>query len=266
MKKILLGTLTLITFGVNAQNVNIPDANFKAYLVGESSINTNADAEIQISEASAFTGTINCSNLNISDLTGIEAFSSLTFLYVNDNNLSSVDLSQNTALVRLICPNNNLNSLDLSSNTNLEFLSCGDNVLTSLNVANGNNVNFTVFVANNNPNLTCIEVDDVAYSTTNWKNFVDSTASFSLNCSTVSINEQFSNVSLIMYPNPTSDQLTIELGEKLESIVISNISGKVVKYYVPNNNTVNVSDLTKGVYFLQLQTTEGLISKKFIKK
>ena len=33
------------------QNVNIPDANFKAYLVANSLINTNGDTEVQISEA-----------------------------------------------------------------------------------------------------------------------------------------------------------------------------------------------------------------------
>ena len=40
------------------QNVNIPDANFKAYLVGNTDINTNEDSEIQISEANAFSGGI----------------------------------------------------------------------------------------------------------------------------------------------------------------------------------------------------------------
>ena len=49
MKKLLLILLYLpiILFG---QNVNIPDANFKAYLVGNSAINTNGDTEIQVSE------------------------------------------------------------------------------------------------------------------------------------------------------------------------------------------------------------------------
>jgi len=69
MKRILiLLCLPLMTLG---QNVNIPDTNFKAWLVGNNLINTNGDTEIQVSEATAFSGTINCSNMNISDLTGI---------------------------------------------------------------------------------------------------------------------------------------------------------------------------------------------------
>ena len=58
----------MIGFG---QNVNIPDANFKAYLVGHPGINTNGDTEIQVSEATVFSGMIACHMRNISDLTGI---------------------------------------------------------------------------------------------------------------------------------------------------------------------------------------------------
>ena len=75
----------------------IPDANFKAYLVGNSSINTNADTEIQVSEASAYTFGIDCQSANISDLTGIEAFTALTVLECEANQLTSLDLSQNIA-------------------------------------------------------------------------------------------------------------------------------------------------------------------------
>ena len=76
MKKILLSiiTITAFVFGANAQNVNIPDANFKTYLLGNTLINTNGDTEIQVSEASSFSGGIDCSNLSIADLTGIENF------------------------------------------------------------------------------------------------------------------------------------------------------------------------------------------------
>ena len=62
MKKLLLILLCLPMIGFGQPTVNIPDANFKAYLVGNSLINTNGDAEIQISEANSFSGTIVCSN------------------------------------------------------------------------------------------------------------------------------------------------------------------------------------------------------------
>ncbi|MBL4668737.1 MAG: hypothetical protein JKY30_05685, partial [Flavobacteriales bacterium] len=184
MKKILLSilTITAFAFGTNAQNVNIPDANFKTYLVGNSAINTNSDTEIQVSEAAAFAGQINCSSLSISDLTGIEYFTALTGLQCQQNSLTALDVTNNTALTILYCFNNSITALDVTNNTVLTSLACNYNSLTALDVANGNNINFTWFNATINPNLSCITVDDATYSTTNWTN-IDAASSFSLNCS-----------------------------------------------------------------------------------
>ena len=121
---LLLLALPLFSFG---QNVNIPDANFKAYLVGDSAINTNGDKEIQVREASAFNDTIRCISMNISNLKGLEAFTALTNLRCNYNQLTSLDISQNTALTYLDCQNNQLTSLDVSKNTALTYLECGGN-------------------------------------------------------------------------------------------------------------------------------------------
>ena len=134
---VLLLALPIICFG---QNVNIPDANFKAYLVNNKAINTNGDKEIQVSEASAFTDTIDCSGLNISNLNGIEAFTALTTLYCGSNNygsnqLTSLDVSKNNALSELYCGGNKLTSLDVSKNTVLWMLTCDNNQLKSLDVS-----------------------------------------------------------------------------------------------------------------------------------
>ncbi len=59
---------------IYAQNVNIPDANFKQFLVNNTSINTNGDQEISVAEAEAYTGEITILYSPVSDLTGINAF------------------------------------------------------------------------------------------------------------------------------------------------------------------------------------------------
>jgi hypothetical protein len=92
--------------GIHAQNVTIPDANFKAALVGNASINSNMDAEIQVSEAAAFTGGINVSGLNITDLTSIEAFVLLDSLDCSGNQIAGLDVSANIALTYLNCSGN----------------------------------------------------------------------------------------------------------------------------------------------------------------
>ena len=119
----------------------------------------------------------------------------LTILKCSGQILTSLDVTQNTALEQLDCEMCQLTSLDLTQNTALTGLECGENQLECLNVKNGNNINMTFLDARYNPDLTCIEVDDVAHSTANWSN-IDSGVTFSTNCnnacSTVGI-EEYSN-------------------------------------------------------------------------
>ena len=137
MKKLLLILLCLPMIGFG-QNVFIPDANFKAYLVGNTAINTNGDTEIQVSEANSFNSGIVCSYMNIADFTGIEAFTALTSLHCNGNYLTTsgtIDVSQNLALTYLNCDDCSFISLDVSQNTSLTSLGCLANLFTSLDVS-----------------------------------------------------------------------------------------------------------------------------------
>jgi len=142
----------MIGFG---QNVNIPDANFKAYLVLEPLINTNGDTEIQVSEAAAFNGYINLDSKNISDLTGIEAFTALTEFDCQNNQLTTLDVSQNTALTFFACDNNQLTTLDVSANLALTYLNCNTNQLTFLDITQ--NIALTYLRCNDNQ-LTSLDV------------------------------------------------------------------------------------------------------------
>ena len=72
----------------------------------------------------------------ISDLSGIEHFKALTHLYCNGQQLTELDVSQNTALVYIGCSNNRLSALDVSQNVMLWDLECDYNLLTTLDVSN----------------------------------------------------------------------------------------------------------------------------------
>lgn len=132
-----------------AQIVNIPDSNFKTRLLqaGPSNliaqdiynnyvvVDTNSNGEIEVSEA------LNISRLrldsqNISDLTGIEAFTNLVGLACFSNNISQLDISQNINLNNLNIGSNLLTSLDISQNQNLERLFCNNNQLSDIDISN----------------------------------------------------------------------------------------------------------------------------------
>jgi len=322
-KFLTLLVLTTMTF-VSAQNVNIPDLNFKIALLTHTApkIDTNNDNEISVAEAEAYTGNIVVANKNISNLTGIEAFVNITGLFCQNNKLSSLDLSNNTALTQLHCYDNLLSSLDLSNNTaltqlhcydnllsslnvsnstaltqlqcynnqlnildvsnntaltlfrcynnqlssldlsnntaltqlhcydnllssleisnntNLKDLRCQNNQLTSLNLKNGNNTKFKVnnsvyLDLKNNPNLRCIQVDNVSYSNSNWSNKKDATACFSENCVTPTFNIPTSVCQNATAPAlPTISSNTI-LGSWFPATIDTSVAGTQTYTFIP---------------------------------
>jgi hypothetical protein len=143
-------TILIITFLVasNAffsmntvgQNVNIPDPTFKNYLLGHPGINANQDTEIQVAEAEAWPGTINVSGQGITDLTGIEVFTSLNILNCSNNGLVEINLSANAALTELYCSGNGLTELNVFNNLGLIQINCGENALTQLDVSSNLNL------------------------------------------------------------------------------------------------------------------------------
>ncbi len=70
----------------------------------------------------------------LTSLRGIEYFESLERLSCFGNQLTTLDVSKNTALTRLSCNSNQLTALDVSKNTALTYLNCGYNPLTTLDV------------------------------------------------------------------------------------------------------------------------------------
>ncbi|WP_299134030.1 T9SS type A sorting domain-containing protein [uncultured Tenacibaculum sp.] len=91
-------------------------------------------------------------------------------LQVYENNLTNLDVSNNLKLVELYAESNNITSLDVSRNINLVDLSIAYNQLTYLNIKNGNNSSLDPrdFDIRNNPDLTCVTVDNVTYAETQF--------------------------------------------------------------------------------------------------
>ena len=72
---------------------------------------------------------------SLTSLSGIEYFSDLDTLLCYGNQLTTLDVSKNTALKQLDCSSNQLTILDVSKNTALDCLYCLGNQLTSLDVS-----------------------------------------------------------------------------------------------------------------------------------
>ncbi len=114
------------------QVISIPDARFKVFCVDH--YDTGRDGEISVEEALAVTGMMDCSGLELVDLTGIGAFRNIDALHCGFNMLarlpSLVGLSN---LQSLSCEQNLLDQLpELSSLNRLAWLNCASNELEHL--------------------------------------------------------------------------------------------------------------------------------------
>lgn len=74
--------------------------------------------------------------------------------------------------------------------------------------------------------------------------------------------------SLVLYPNPVTNELNLAVSnsEIVENVTIYNLTGQLVKSLKGDIKTVDMSDLSSGNYFVKVQTNQGVMNKKIIKK
>ncbi|ENK7779965.1 MucBP domain-containing protein, partial [Listeria monocytogenes] len=109
-----------------------PDDN----LASEVAVAFEMQATDTISEEQLATLTsLDCHYSSIADMTGIEKLTGLTKLICTYNNITTLDLSQNTNLTYLACDSNKLTNLDVTPLTKLTYLNCDTNKLTNLDVS-----------------------------------------------------------------------------------------------------------------------------------
>ena len=326
--------LLFVTLTSNAQIVDIPDTNFKnALLNHDPIIDTNNDGEIQESEAESVT-VLYVADKNISSLEGIQSFILLELLSCYNNQLATINLSNNSALRILECYNNNLLNLDLSLNIelqllhcydnfltsldlhqnlnlqylhcyrnlltnlnigsnlyikvistsfndlvdldisqcpNLEFLFCNNNNLVNLNTQNNNNSFLISMISFDNPNLICIQVDDVENSENrdcelqnNMGWCKDNWTEYSELCE-LGIEDNLQS-QFVIFPNPANGVIRIETDYSINSIKVFNTQGKLVLEQNNSSNQIDVSHLSRGLLFVKIETDYGSLVKKVIKE
>lgn len=221
-------------------------------------------------------------NGGISDMTGIEDFAALEVLWVIDHMITSLDLSgnpnlrelrceynylvtlnvsNNAKLEDIECDANNLAELDLSMNPRLKRIHCASYGLQCLNLKNGNNHNvpdsdFSATKSNSNY-LSCIQVDDVEWSTANWT-LSNSSVIFGTTCASECSRDDLiddSYSSFLVYPNPnegtfkldfrTEEQGTMEIVDAVGQVVQT----LIIHPYIDNSFDL---DLSSGVYFIKI--------------
>jgi hypothetical protein len=71
-----------------------------------------------------------------------------------------------------------------------------------------------------------------------------------------------------IYPNPAKDKITIDGISGYQSIRINDVSGRIVydKKITQGSETINISNLPKGIYIIKLTGDVDVQSLKFLKQ
>jgi hypothetical protein len=77
----------------------------------------------------------------------------------------------------------------------------------------------------------------------------------------VGINEIENAEQIKVYPNPVSEKVFLEIKNKAEITLFDVYGREILK---TQQKELNVSDLPDGIYFLQLQTSDGMLTKKVV--
>jgi len=221
-------------------------------------------------------------NLDVSKNVNLET------LNLSENNISTLDVSKNINLQSLGLFSTNLKTLDVSHNINLAGLYLGGGTsLTSLYMKNG--VKKTFVFSNGDPRFYIFDNYYLNAGTLNTLEFIccDEDEIDTIKDFIKEINEEYSKTlnptvtsdcdnnmgtedlspqaKVTLYPNPVKDVLYFSASGKVAKAEVYDLNGRLVKTTAVSNNSVNVSSLSKGVYFIILHTDKGIVKEKFIK-
>jgi len=158
------------------------------------------------------------------------------------------------------------------NNTDISYSNVSNLILFKLNDENGENVLFNAAISTNRDKITIIPENILEYDKTyylalngnveDYYNIAlgsDKTSTFNTNLiNSISKNDE---PEVDIFPNPTSKLISINSNSSpISEVKIFNIHGQLIQgfsYTTTNNVNLNIENISKGIYFLQLKFMNG---------
>lgn len=116
-----------------------------------------------------------------------------------------------------------------------------------------------------NPQTSIFEgVEDEQENDWNTYYYIDDVSLRKGNLSNIVFNEK----EIRIYPNPSDNQIFIEgiTPDKIKTATLFDTNGRKIAIHL-DNNTMDISNLTSGIYILNIETKDGsILSEKLVKK
>ena len=134
-----------------------------------------------------------------------------------------------------------------------------------------------------NPNLSSQQVKDIIKTTARLDNYtgnivapgdtkwgmgkINAYAAVKLALNTLSVDEHSNPAPFVLYPNPTSTSLhLLNINElPVSDLSVISLDGKVMKPHF-DEDTIDTSELKRGMYFLKIQTDTEIVTLSFVKE
>lgn len=245
----------LIASGNSISTLNLNGLDELRYML----LSENNFSEINISNL------LNLSYLDISSnpLTALncDGLLNLTYLMVNGTLISELNCSQ-TGIIQLFCGNNpNLTAINTRNN---------------LNSYSDPDMLFFAFYFDNLPLLESICMDDDEVYNLNYTEYnsnenvliyTDENCDVLTEVPPLSV-DNFETFSFKIYPNPTQDSFSISTSStvNISKVTIYNSIGQRLESFSTDKSNFDISDFMSGIYYLNIETDQGTITEKIIKK
>lgn len=143
-------------------------------------------------------------------------------------------------------------------------ISPGQENLVSVTSTGGTWTSIDLDLASNFSNVVLSEIFQLKFNGGNGGTVYLDNIYFS---STVLSNEKRLLQEFSVYPNPVRDVVNISAGESIQRVRVYDLTGRMVKQANPNTSdfSLDVADLSKGVYFVKLNAGDREATTKLIK-
>lgn len=214
----------------------------------------NAECEATLTAPTADGGTISATTSDPITYSSQGTFT-VTWTYTNANGVSTQ--TQEVVIEDVTAPIADVIELPVLD------ISC-DSVITNLPTATDNCDGAIIGTTTDPLTYAVAGTYDVIWNFTDAAgNESQQTQTVNVTCSTASLTDLKAN-NIKIYPNPTADVLNIEADEVNFDGILMNTQGQTVLKF-NNQNTIQVENLPKGVYYLQLSGAFGVTTEKIVK-
>ncbi|MBL7909865.1 MAG: T9SS type A sorting domain-containing protein [Bacteroidia bacterium] len=258
-----IGTQTLSTLGSNDIYINMLDSlgNFNfVYRVGSTS--SDGGSNIAMDGNSLFNYGVYSGNADFDVTAGIFNLSPVganSAAYISRYNIVNSPNADFSISQTTICQNGCVNFTDNSTNSVISWAwtFVGASNTTTSNVQNPSNICYNA-----------IGIYTIQLSTTNIAGMSMVTKTLNVSACT-GIEENNLENSFNLYPNPTTNNITINVLVPIDKLEILNVVGELLisknsldeKYVI-----IDLSGLPNGVYFIRSETEHGIVVKKVVKE